>query len=194
MILLFLFSERPVWNLFELWQFWSWKRHWNLLASCSYHNYMKDEKIRKIVHRLCVNLRSNKRKCIYKSQMVVGLILSLSAPVTFWNGSCQYNVTGWERYLSSSCSDSVWQHVKLSDISLGMHPQHSLVADKEMKEPNKQALWWETEKLDRVPLWMVAEDWFSQVCSKTDRIFCCRLVVLMLINSANFQDLARWFK
>ena len=32
----------------------------------------------------------------------------------------------------------VWQHVKLSDVSLGNLPQHSLVAEEDVKKPNKQ--------------------------------------------------------
>ena len=34
----------------------------------------------------------------------------------------------------------VWQHVKLSDVSLGTcpHPQYSLVVDGDVKKPNKQ--------------------------------------------------------
>ena len=31
----------------------------------------------------------------------------------------------------------MWQHVKLSDVSLGTHIQYSLVADEDVKKPNK---------------------------------------------------------
>ena len=30
----------------------------------------------------------------------------------------------------------VWQHVKLSDVSLGTRPQYSLVVDEDVKKPN----------------------------------------------------------
>ena len=32
----------------------------------------------------------------------------------------------------------VWQHIKLSDVSLGTPPRYSLVADEDGKNPNKQ--------------------------------------------------------
>ena len=32
----------------------------------------------------------------------------------------------------------VWQHVKLSDVSLGTRPQYSLVADEDDKKPNNE--------------------------------------------------------
>ena len=32
----------------------------------------------------------------------------------------------------------VWQHVKLSDVSLEARPRYSLVVDKNVKEPNNQ--------------------------------------------------------
>ena len=32
----------------------------------------------------------------------------------------------------------VWQYVKLSDVSLGTRPRHSLVVDEDVKKPNKQ--------------------------------------------------------
>ena len=32
----------------------------------------------------------------------------------------------------------VWQHVKLSDVSLGTRPRHSLVVDENGKKPTKQ--------------------------------------------------------
>ena len=33
----------------------------------------------------------------------------------------------------------VWQHVKLSDVSLGTRPRYSLVVDEDVKKPKKQA-------------------------------------------------------
>ena len=57
-------------------------------------------------------------------------VLWPSAP--YWLGRCQYNVT------EVMVSVSVWQHVKLSDISLGTRPPYSLVVDKDVKkQPNK---------------------------------------------------------
>ena len=35
-------------------------------------------------------------------------------------------------------SVSVWQHVKLSYVSLGTRPRYSLVVDEDVKKPNKQ--------------------------------------------------------
>ena len=32
----------------------------------------------------------------------------------------------------------MWQHVKLSDVSLGYSPRYSLVVDEDVKKPNKQ--------------------------------------------------------
>ena len=36
---------------------------------------------------------------------------------------------------------SVWQHVKLSDASLGICPWYSLVVDEDVKKPNKSLSW-----------------------------------------------------
>ena len=32
----------------------------------------------------------------------------------------------------------VWQHIKLSDVSLGTHPRYSLVVDEDVKKANIQ--------------------------------------------------------
>ena len=34
----------------------------------------------------------------------------------------------------------VWQHVKLSDASLGIHPRYSLVVDEDVRKPTKEKL------------------------------------------------------
>ena len=35
----------------------------------------------------------------------------------------------------------VWQHIKLSDVSLGTRPQYSLVAEEDVKKPKKQIIY-----------------------------------------------------
>ena len=42
-------------------------------------------------------------------------------PASYWLGRCQYNVTGWDRSHGPSALPCVWQHVKLSEVSLGTH-------------------------------------------------------------------------
>ena len=37
-----------------------------------------------------------------------------------------------------AASSRMWQHVKLSDVSLGTLPRYSLVVDEDVKKPNKQ--------------------------------------------------------
>ena len=60
-----------------------------------------------------------------------------SIPAPYWFCGCQYNVTSWDRSHGLPAV-SLWQHVKLSDISLRAGPCYSLVADKKVKKPNKQ--------------------------------------------------------
>ena len=52
-------------------------------------------------------------------------------------------VTGRDRSHGLPALSRVWQHVKLSDVSLGTRPRYSLVADTDVKEPTKQTnkLW-----------------------------------------------------
>ena len=59
-------------------------------------------------------------------------------PAPYWFGRCQYNVTGSHRGHGLPALSRVWQHVKLSDVSLGTHPPYSLVVDEDVKKPSKQ--------------------------------------------------------
>ena len=61
----------------------------------------------------------------------------LRPPAPYWLGRCQYNVTGWDRRHGLHTLSRVWQHVKLSDVSLGTHPRCTLVVDEDVKTPNK---------------------------------------------------------
>ena len=67
----------------------------------------------------------------------------------YWLGRCEYNVTGWERSHALAALSRVWQHVKLSDVSLGTRPSHSLVVDEGVKKPIKQR-----NKQTNYPLWI----------------------------------------
>ena len=51
---------------------------------------------------------------------------------------CQYYVTVRERSHGLPTLSRVWQHVILSDVSLGTRPRYSLVVDEEVKKPTKQ--------------------------------------------------------
>ena len=44
---------------------------------------------------------------------------------------------GWDRSQGLPALSSVWQHVKLSDVSLGTRLRYSLVVDEDVKKPNK---------------------------------------------------------
>ena len=46
----------------------------------------------------------------------------------------------WDRSHDLSALYSVWQHVKLSDVSLGTRPQYKLVVDEDVKKTNKQSM------------------------------------------------------
>ena len=59
-------------------------------------------------------------------------------PAPYWLGRCQHNVTGWDRSRGLLALSRVWQHVKLSDVSLRTRPRYSVVADEDVKKPNKQ--------------------------------------------------------
>ena len=48
------------------------------------------------------------------------------------------NVTGWDRSHGLPAQSRVWQHVKLSDVSLGTRPRYSPVADQDFKKQSKQ--------------------------------------------------------
>ena len=62
---------------------------------------------------------------------VMGSIPSVAAP--YWLGRCHNIMLLAETGCVLSTLSHVWQHVKLSDISLGTHPRYSLVADEEAK-------------------------------------------------------------
>ena len=53
-------------------------------------------------------------------------------------GGCHYNATCWDGSHGPSALSRVWQHVKLSDVSLGTGPWYSVVADKDVKNPRKE--------------------------------------------------------
>ena len=47
-------------------------------------------------------------------------------------------VNKFRKFHINNALSRVWQHLKLSDVSLGVRPQYSLVVDEDVKEPNKQ--------------------------------------------------------
>ena len=64
-----------------------------------------------------------------------------------WSGDSSFNPrcgrplpTGWvgDRSHGLSTLSRVWQHLKLSDVSLGARPRYSLVDDEDVKKPNKE--------------------------------------------------------
>ena len=59
-------------------------------------------------------------------------------PASYLMGRCQYHVTSWDRSHGLPALSHVWQHLKLSDVSLGTLQWYSLVVDKDIKKPNKQ--------------------------------------------------------
>ena len=59
-------------------------------------------------------------------------------PAPYWLGQCQYDVTGGDRSHGFPALSRVWQHVKLSDVSLGTRPRYSLDAYEDVKKPTKQ--------------------------------------------------------
>ena len=48
------------------------------------------------------------------------------------------NVTSWDRSRRLPALPRVWQHVKLSDISIVTRPRYSLVVDEDVKKPTNQ--------------------------------------------------------
>ena len=58
-------------------------------------------------------------------------------PAPYWLGRYQYNVTGWDKSHGLPALSRVWQHIKLSDFSLGTRPRDSLVVDEDIKKPNQ---------------------------------------------------------
>ena len=64
---------------------------------------------------------------------VLGLIPTVAAR-SLWLGRCHYNVISWDSHGLLALS-RVWQHVKLSDVSLGTLPRYSLVVDEDIKKP-----------------------------------------------------------
>ena len=72
----------------------------------------------------------------------MGLVLASTFTSHWWNSSLTYvllllNLTGWERSHGLPALSRVWQHVKLSDVSLKARPRYSLVVDEDVKKPNK---------------------------------------------------------
>ena len=61
-----------------------------------------------------------------------------SIPAPYWLGWCQYNVTDWDRSHGLPALSRVWQHVKLSDVSLGARLRYGLVVEEDVKKPTKQ--------------------------------------------------------
>ena len=57
---------------------------------------------------------------------------------SYWLGRCQCNVTGLDKSHGLPVLSRVWQHIKLSDVSLGTRPRYSLVIDEDVKKPNKR--------------------------------------------------------
>ena len=51
---------------------------------------------------------------------------------------CQYKVTGWDRSHGLPTLSCLWQHLKLSDVSLGARQRCSLVVDEVVKKPTNQ--------------------------------------------------------
>ena len=55
----------------------------------------------------------------------------------------QQRVIGYSKLLVSEVRlpalSCVWQHIKLSDVSLETRPRYSLVVEEDVKKPNKQA-------------------------------------------------------
>ena len=70
-------------------------------------------------------------------QEVPGLIPAVAA-APYWLGRCQYNVIGWDRNHGLPTLSCVWQHLKLSDVSLGARWRYSLVVEEDFKKPTKQ--------------------------------------------------------
>ena len=68
-------------------------------------------------------------------QEVVGSILGAALSLL---DRCQYNVTVWDRGHGLPALCRVWQHVNLSDVTLGTRPRDSLVAYED-KKPTNQA-------------------------------------------------------
>ena len=58
-------------------------------------------------------------------------------PAPYWLGQCQYNVIGGDRSHGIPALFRVWQHAKLSGVSLGTRLGYSLVVDEDVKKPNK---------------------------------------------------------
>ena len=107
---------------------------WHSMAACEFHNrWGQTEKLR---GRLGYEQHQGR--------------LHLSELNTKWKQEWRCN--GFDKYehlkkrnadynycrLSPLCLWHVWQHVKFSDVSFGMHPRDSLVADEGVKKPNKQ--------------------------------------------------------
>ena len=65
---------------------------------------------------------------------------SLWQPTPYWLGRCQYDVTSLDRCHGLIALSCVWQHVKLSDVSLGTCPRYSLVVDEESNQTKQSCL------------------------------------------------------
>ena len=55
-----------------------------------------------------------------------------------WLGGVSINGTGWDRSHGLPALSRMWQHVKLSDVSLGTGSRYSLVVDEDFEKPNKE--------------------------------------------------------
>ena len=63
----------------------------------------------------------------------LGLIPALAARLPTGLGGCQYNLTRRDRSHGLPALSRVWQHVKLSGVSLGTRPRYSLSVDEDVK-------------------------------------------------------------
>ena len=70
-------------------------------------------------------------------EKVVGSIPAVTTAPYFLS-RCQFYVTGRDRSNDIPALSHVWQHVKLSDVSLGTRPRYSLVFDEDVKKPTNQ--------------------------------------------------------
>ena len=84
-------------------------------------------------------------ECVTHGEEVLGSIPAqgLWQPALYCLGRCQYSVTGWDRSYDLLALSRVWQHVKLSDVSLGdrsaIYPSCSWGCE-EIDQTNKQTL------------------------------------------------------
>ena len=89
-------------------------------------------------------------------------------PAPYCLGRCHYNVSGWNRSHSLPALSRVWQHVKLSNVSLETRPRYSLVVDKDVKKATKQ-----TKAVSRWP---------------GQEVFCRKIPKRMWLSSTDFEE------